>query len=87
MSEKDVARSEQQERLELDREPEPGGLDSRAWERADPDSRSASRQPIQLEPVEGDGPPVDTEADEVAADAGSAPAGGPEQAAMHVDEP
>jgi hypothetical protein len=40
MSEKDVARSEQQERLELDREPEPGGIESRAWERADPDSGS-----------------------------------------------
>ncbi|WP_410667592.1 hypothetical protein [Amycolatopsis sp. cmx-4-68] len=86
MSEPDTGRSEQQERLELDGEPEPGGLDSPAWERQDPDAGSASGGTIQLEPVEGDGPPVDTEPDEVAVDGGTAPAAGPEQAALHIEE-
>jgi hypothetical protein len=77
--------SEQQERLELDRDPEPDGLDSRAWARDDPDAGASSRQPTQLRPVEGDGPPVDTEPDEVAVEAGSGPAAGPEQAALHIE--
>jgi hypothetical protein len=85
MSEPDTGRSEQQERLELDGEPEPGGLDSPAWEREDPDAGSVSREPIQLEAVEGDGPPADTEPDEVAVDGGPASAAGPEQAALHVE--
>jgi hypothetical protein len=54
--------------------------------REDPDAESASRRPIQLEPVEGDGPPADTEPDQVGVDAGSAPAAGPEQAALHVED-
>jgi hypothetical protein len=88
MSEEDAVRSEQQEQLELADDREPDGLDSRAWEREDPDAGSASQRPIQLEPADGDGPPVDTEPDEVAVDAGSAPAAGPEQGALHVeDEP
>ncbi len=78
--------SEQQERLELDRDPEPDGLDSRAWERDDPDTRASSRRPTQLRAVEGDGPPVDTEPDEVAVSGGSSPAAGPEQAALHVED-
>ncbi|SDZ23808.1 hypothetical protein SAMN05421504_11129 [Amycolatopsis xylanica] len=78
--------SEQQERLELDRDPEPGGLDSRAWDRDDPDATASSREPVQLRPVEGDGPPVDTEPDEVAVEAGPALAAGPEQAALHVED-
>ncbi|MFJ7213454.1 hypothetical protein [Amycolatopsis sp. NPDC098790] len=79
------AGSEQQEGLELDRDPEAGGLDSPAWERDDPDAVASSREPTQLRPVDGDGPPADTEPDEVAADAGPAPAAGPEQAALHVE--
>nr|WP_318307300.1 hypothetical protein [Amycolatopsis sp. MEP2-6] len=78
--------SEQQERLELDRDPEPDGLDSPAWDRDDPDADASSREPIQLAPVEGDGPPVDTEPDEVAVDAGTVPAAGPEQAALRVED-
>lgn len=78
--------SEQQERLELDREVEPDGLDSSAWNRDDPDAAASSREPIQLAPVEGDGPPVDTEPDEVAVEAGPSPAAGPEQAALRVDD-
>ncbi len=81
-----VVGSEQQERLELDRDPEPAGLDSRTWERDDPDAGASSREPIQLRPVEGDGPPVDTESDEVAVAAGAGPAAGPEQAALHVED-
>ncbi|MEV6621771.1 hypothetical protein AB0M83_29415 [Amycolatopsis sp. NPDC051106] len=88
MSEQDAVRSEQQEQLELDDDRAPDGLDSRAWERENPEAGSAAQRPIQLEPVGGDGPPVDTEPDEVAVDAGPAPAAGPEQGALHVeDEP
>jgi hypothetical protein len=86
MTEKDPGSSEQQERLELDRDVEPDGLDSRDWEREDPDTGSASRQPIQLRPVEGDGPPIDTEADEVGEAGGAGPAVGPEQGALHVED-
>lgn len=86
MPEKDLAGSEQQERLELDQDVEPDGLDSRDWAREDPDSGSASRRPIQLEPVDGDGPPIDTEADEVGEATGAGPAAGAEQAALHVEE-
>ncbi|WP_033262349.1 hypothetical protein [Amycolatopsis vancoresmycina] len=86
MSEPDTARSEQQERLELDHDP--GGQDSRKWAREDPDTGEVMQDPIQLEPVEGDGPPSDTEPDEVAVDAGPAVAAGPEQGALHIeDEP
>ncbi|OXM63477.1 hypothetical protein [Amycolatopsis vastitatis] len=80
----DAFGSEQHQRLELD--DDPGGLDPRAWEREDPDAVPASRRPIQLEPVEGDGPPADTEPDQVGVDAGSASAAGPEQAALHVED-
>ena len=73
--------SEQQQRLEL--AGDSGGLDPRAWDREDPDAGPSSRRPVQLEPVEGDGPPVDT--DQVGVDAGAAPAAGPEQAALHVE--
>jgi hypothetical protein len=78
--------SEQQEHLELDRDPEPDGLDSRAWGRDDPDTGTSSREPTQLQAVDGDGPPVDTEADEVAVEAGTSPAAGPEQAALRVED-
>ncbi|MFF1607737.1 hypothetical protein ACFVYA_08140 [Amycolatopsis sp. NPDC058278] len=64
----------------------PAGIDSRAGAPEDPDTGAEPEQPIQLEPVEGDGLPVDREADEVAVDAGSAVAAGPEQAALHVEE-
>ncbi|MEV4050325.1 hypothetical protein AB0J55_03970 [Amycolatopsis sp. NPDC049688] len=84
MSEPDTARSEQQQRLELDDDPD--GLDSRRWAREDPDTGEVTQEPIQLEAVEGDGPPADTEADEVAVDAGPAVAAGPEQGALHVEE-
>ena len=80
----DAFGSEQRQQLELD--DDPGDLDPRAWEREDPDNGSSSRPPIQLEPVEGDGPPVDVEPDQVGVDAGPAPAAGPEQAALHVEE-
>jgi hypothetical protein len=85
MSEEDAVRSEQREQLELEDDREPDGLDSRAWEREDPDAGSAAQRPIQLEPAEGDGPPVDTEPDEVAVDAGPAPSAGPEQGALRVE--
>jgi hypothetical protein len=85
MTGKNPGSSEQQERLELDQDVEPNGLDSRDWEREDPDTRSASRQPTQLRPVEGDGPPIDTEADEVGEAGGAGPAVGPEQAALRVE--
>jgi hypothetical protein len=71
--------------LELAGDPDSGDLDSPTWARDDPDAGSASQPPTQLAPVEGDGPPVDTERDEVAVDAGPAPAAGPEQAAVHVE--
>lgn len=51
----------------------------------DPDTGEVAQEPIQLEPVEGDGPPVDAEPDEIAADAGTAVAGGPEQGALHIE--
>ncbi|MEV6640697.1 hypothetical protein [Amycolatopsis sp. NPDC051371] len=86
MSEEDLVSSEQQETLELAEEPGTDDLDSRAWEREDPDSGSASNRPIQLAPVDGDGPPVDTEPDEVAEDAGFGLAAGPEQGALHVED-
>ncbi|SFW79139.1 hypothetical protein [Amycolatopsis australiensis] len=86
MSEEDFARSEQQERLELDGEPEPDGLDSPAWSRENPDAESAERAAVQLEPVEGDGPPRDTEPDAVGAAARDESAAGPEQEALHVEE-
>ena len=84
MSTPDTPGSEQQQHLELDGDPD--GLDSRTWAREDPDAAGASQPPIQLEPVEGDGPPVDTEPDQVGVEAGSAPAAGPEQAALHIEE-
>ncbi|WP_233223919.1 hypothetical protein [Amycolatopsis sp. CA-128772] len=84
MSEPDTARSEQQQGLELDQDPD--GLDSRRWAREDPDTGEAAPAPIQLAPVEGDGPPVDTEPDEVGVDAGPAVAAGPEQDALHVEQ-
>ncbi|MDX3189641.1 hypothetical protein PV458_14655 [Streptomyces sp. MN03-5084-2B] len=64
----------------------PAGIDARAGAEADQDTGEVPEQPVQLEPVAGDGPPLDTEPDQVAVDAGSAPAAGPEQAAMHVEE-
>jgi hypothetical protein len=64
----------------------PAGIDARAGAPEDPDTGAKPEQPIQLEPVEGDGPPLDREADEVAVDAGPAVAAGPEQAALHVEE-
>lgn len=64
----------------------PAGIDSIPGAPEDPDTGAKPEQPIQLEPVEGDGPPLDREADEVAVDAGPAVAAGPEQAALHVEE-
>ncbi len=61
------------------------GIDSRAGAGADEDTGETAEQPVQLEAVEGDGPPVDTEPDQVGVDAGSAPAAGPEQAALHIE--
>ncbi|MET9000005.1 hypothetical protein [Amycolatopsis sp. Hca4] len=61
------------------------GIDSRAGGDTDEDTGESPEQPVQLAPVDGDGPPVDTEADEVGVDAGSAPAAGPEQAALHIE--
>jgi hypothetical protein len=61
------------------------GIDSRAGEGEDQDTGETPEQPVQLEPVAGDGPPVDTEPDQVGVEAGSAPAAGPEQAALHVE--
>jgi len=63
----------------------PSGIDAHAGEGTDQDTGEAPEQPVQLEPVAGDGPPVDTEPDQVGVDAGSAPAAGPEQAALHVE--
>jgi hypothetical protein len=40
---------------------------------------------MQLEPVDGDGPPSDVEPDQVGVDAGTSPTAGPEQGALHVD--
>ncbi|MDQ7808899.1 hypothetical protein Q5425_34620 [Amycolatopsis sp. A133] len=63
----------------------PLGIDPRAGEGEDPDTGAAPEQPMQLEPVEGDGPPFDTEPDQVGVEAPSAVAAGPEQAAMHIE--
>ncbi|MEA5365239.1 hypothetical protein VA596_37315 [Amycolatopsis sp., V23-08] len=51
-----------------------------AWQREDPDAGVSSREAIPVEPVEGDGPPTDTEPGEGVADAG------PERAALHVED-
>ncbi|WP_206784764.1 hypothetical protein [Amycolatopsis sp. MtRt-6] len=64
----------------------PAGIDDRAGETEDPDTGARPERPLQVEPVDGDGPPVDSEADQVGVDAGSAPAAGPEQAALHVED-
>ncbi|WP_410613091.1 hypothetical protein [Amycolatopsis sp. lyj-109] len=65
----------------------PAGVEARAGEGADsdPDTGVTPDQPIQLEPVEGDGPPIDREPDQVAVEAGSAVAAGPEQGALHIE--
>jgi hypothetical protein len=53
---------------------------------SEPDDGELAREPIQLEPVAGDGPPLDTESDEIGVDAGPAVAAGPEQDALHIEE-
>jgi hypothetical protein len=52
---------------------------------ADPDAGPVSREDMQLEPVDGDGPPSDVEPDQVGVDAGTSMTAGPEQGALHVD--
>jgi hypothetical protein len=63
----------------------PAGAVARVGEDADPDTGAVADQPIQLEPVDGDGPPVDREPDQVAVEAGSAVSAGPEQGALHIE--
>ncbi|SED01259.1 hypothetical protein SAMN04489727_5995 [Amycolatopsis tolypomycina] len=65
----------------------PAGASVRADQQADadPDTGATPDNPLQLQPVEGDGPPADREPDQVGTEAGSAVAAGPEQGALHVE--
>ncbi|WP_410590089.1 hypothetical protein [Amycolatopsis sp. lyj-23] len=65
----------------------PAGLEADPGEQADadPDTGATPDEPMQLEPVEGDGFPFDSEPDEVGVEAGSAVTAGPEQAALHIE--
>jgi hypothetical protein len=79
------ARSEQQEHLEL--EPEAPADDPRGWQRHDPDrARHATGVPSgrQVTPPDG-GEPLDREPTEIAEDAGTGTAVGPEQQAVRVE--
>lgn len=79
------ARSEQQENLELDREPRDD--DPRPWLRDDPDrARESTGAPPghQVTPP-GGGEPVDREPDEIAEDGGHHTEIGPEHNALRIE--
>lgn len=79
-------RSEQQERMELDSEPE--SMDSpAAWEALDQASAPDGEETApQFSPPDGDTEIADEERTEIAQEHDAQPAAGPEQGAMHVTD-